>query len=76
MGLFFCFTIVFYSGRLNRHLERGFRLQIERDDLIALTVVLNEKLGRENQELAFKLAVKDQTLERTREHTVPGPAPS
>jgi hypothetical protein len=68
MGLFFSFTIVFFSGRLNRHLERGFRLQIERDDLLALTGTVNEKLGRENKELAFRLAVKDQTLDMAREH--------
>ena len=66
MALFFCFTIVYFSTRLNRHMERAFRLQVERDDLVSLTTILNEKLGRENQELAFKLAVKDQALDRTR----------
>ena len=66
MALFFCFTIVYFSGRLNRHMERAFRLQVERDDLVSLTSILNEKLGRENKELAFKLAVKDQALDRTR----------
>ncbi len=74
MALFFCFTIVFFARRLNRHLEQAFRLQLERDDLLSLTAILNEKLGRENKELAFKLAVKDATLERTREHKVPGSA--
>ena len=72
MALFFCFTIVFFARRLNRHLEQGFRLQLERDDLLSLTAILNEKLGRENKELTFKLAVKDQTIERTRERAVPG----
>src|SRR5438067_685391 len=66
MALFFCFTIVYFSGRLNRHMERAFRLQVERDDLVSLTTILNEKLGRENKELTFKLAVKDQALDRTR----------
>ena len=66
MALFFCFTIVYFSLRLNRHMERGFRLQVERDDLMALTSILNEKLGRENKELAYKLAVKDQMIERER----------
>jgi hypothetical protein len=72
MALFFCFTIVYFARRLNRHLEQGFRLQLERDDLLSLTAILNDKLGRENKELAFKLAVKDATLERTRERIVPG----
>ena len=72
MALFFWFTIVFFARRLNRHLEQGFRLQLERDDLLSLTAILNEKLGRENKELTFKLAVKDQTIERTRERAVPG----
>ncbi len=71
MALFFCFTIVFFARRLNRHLEQGFRLQLERDDLLSLTAVLNDKLGRENKELAFQLAVKDQVIDRTRERTVP-----
>jgi two-component system, sensor histidine kinase len=74
MALFFCFTILYFSGRLNRHMERGFRLQLERDDLASLTEVLNEKLGRENKELAFQLAVKGQVLDRTRERAIPGPA--
>ena len=74
MALFFCFTIVFYARRLNRYLEQGFRLQVERDDLVSLTTLLNDKLGRENKELAFKLAVKDQALDRTRERAVPGSA--
>ena len=71
MALFFCFTIVFFARRLNRHLEQGFRLQLERDDLLSLTATLNDKLGRENKELAFQLAVKDQVIDRTRERTVP-----
>jgi len=75
MALFFCFTIVFFARRLNRHLEQGFRLQLERDDLLSLTAILNDKLGRENKELAFKLAVKDQVIDRTRERTVPDPTP-
>jgi hypothetical protein len=74
MALFFCFTIVFYARRLNRYLEQGFRLQLERDDLLSLTAILNEKLGRENKELAFKLAVKDAAIERTRERAVPDPS--
>jgi hypothetical protein len=72
MALFFCFTIVYFAGRLNRHMGRAFRLQIERDDLVSLTTILNEKLGRENKELAFRLAVKDQALDRTRERAMPG----
>ena len=74
MALFFCCTIVYFSTRLHRHMERGFRLQVERDDLTSLTAVLNDKLGRENKELAFQLAVKGQVLDRTRERAVPGTA--
>lgn len=67
MALFFCFTIIFYARKLNRHLEEGFRLQIERDDLITLTGMLNEKLERENRELAHRVAVRGVSVESARE---------
>src|SRR5450432_735637 len=67
MALFFCFTIVFYARRLNRHLEHGFRLRIERDDLLTLTGMLNERLERENRELAHRVAVRGASAESARE---------
>ncbi len=67
MALFFCFAIVHYARKLNRHLERGFRLQVERDDLLALTGMLNEKLERENRELAHRVAVRGVSVESARE---------
>src|SRR5258708_2888624 len=66
MALFFCFAIVFYAGKLHRQLEQAFRLQIERDDLLTLTAMLNEKLQRENQELAHRVAVRGATAESAR----------
>jgi PAS domain S-box-containing protein len=66
MALFFCFAIVFYSRKLHRHLEEGFKLQIERDDLLTLTGMLNEKLERENRELAHRVAVRGVSGESAR----------
>jgi PAS domain S-box-containing protein len=67
MALFFCFAIVHYARKLNRHLEDGFKLQIERDDLLTLTAMLNEKLERENRELAHRVAVRGVSVESARE---------
>ncbi len=67
MALFFCFTIIFYARKLSRHLEEGFKLQVERDDLITLTGMLNEKLERENRELAHRVAVRGVSAESARE---------
>jgi PAS domain S-box-containing protein len=67
MALFFCFAIVFYARKLHRHLEEGFNLQIERDDLLALTGMRNEKLDRENRELAHRVAVRGVSVESARE---------
>ncbi len=66
-AVFFCLAIVYYSQRFYRHLERGFRLQLERDDLLALTAALNEKLARENEELAHRAAVRGASVETARE---------
>jgi PAS domain S-box-containing protein len=66
-ALFFCFAIVFYARVLNRQIESRFRLQIERDGLLELTSLLNEKLARENQELAHRVAVRSMSVESARE---------
>jgi PAS domain S-box-containing protein len=66
MALFFCSTIIFYSRRLSQYLEDNFRMQIERDDLIALTATLNQKLERENRDLAHRVAVRGASAESAR----------
>jgi len=67
LALFFCFTILYYAGKLTRNMEDSFRLQIERDDLLALTGMLNEKLERENRDLAHRVAVRGASVESARE---------
>jgi PAS domain-containing protein len=57
-ALFFCFAIVHYARQLHRNLEERFRLQIERDDLVAAMRSLNEKLVIENRDLAHRVAVR------------------
>lgn len=66
-ALFFCFAIVYYARKHNRHVEDAFRLQIERDELLSVTAVLNEKLSNENRELAHKAAVRGVSVENARE---------
>ena len=66
MALFFCFAVIYYSHKLHRHMEEGFRLQIERDDLLTLTGMLNEKLARENRDLAHRAAVRGVSAESAR----------
>ena len=66
-AIFFCFAIVYYARTLNRHIEQRFRLQIERDDLLELTGLLNERLERENKELAHRAAVRGMSVESARE---------
>ena len=66
MALFFCFAIVYYSRKLHRHLEKGFKMQLERDDLLVLTGMLNEKLERENRELAHRVAVRGISAQSAR----------
>jgi PAS domain S-box-containing protein len=68
-ALFFCFAIVFYARKLNRDIEERFRLEIERDDLLQLTSLLNEKLERENKELAHRAAVRGMSAESARERS-------
>ncbi|HSJ98639.1 MAG TPA: hypothetical protein VLC53_16305, partial [Myxococcota bacterium] len=46
-ALFFCFAIVYYARKLNRHIEERFRLELERDGLLELTETLNRTLERE-----------------------------
>jgi PAS domain S-box-containing protein len=66
-AMFFCFAIIHYSGRLHRHLEATYRLQMERDDLVALTSELNEKLEGEKLELAHRVAMRGVSVESARE---------
>jgi PAS domain S-box-containing protein len=66
-ALFFCFAIVYYARKLNHHHEARFRLEIERDDLMELTRLLNEKLEGENRELAHRAAVRGMSVEAARE---------
>lgn len=72
MALFFCFAIVYYARKLNAHLVEAYRLHIERDDLLTVTALLNEKLGRDNRELTYRLAVKEAT--RVEERPISGSA--
>ena len=46
-SIFFCFAIVYYSRKHHRHVEEAFKLQIERDELMAVTAVLNDPSYRE-----------------------------
>ena len=66
LALFFCFTILYYASKLSRNMEEAFRLQIERDDLLTLTGMLNEKLERENRDLAHRVAVRGASAESAR----------
>ena len=66
-ALFFCFAIVYYARKLHRDKEESFKLQIEHADLLALTAVLNQKLERENRELAHRVAVRGMSVESARE---------
>ena len=67
MALFFCFAIVYYARRLHRDKEESFKLQLEHGDLLTLTAVLNQKLERENRELAHRVAVRGMSVESARE---------
>lgn len=67
MALFFCFTIIYYAHRLHKDREAAYLLQLERDDLLTLTAVLNQKLERENRELAHRAAVRGMSVESARE---------
>jgi PAS domain S-box-containing protein len=66
-ALFFCIAIVYYARKLNRHHEERFRLEIQRDHLLELTRLLNEKLEQENRELAHRAAVRGMSVESARE---------
>ena len=67
LALFFCFAIVFYARRLYEFLEGNFRVQLERDDLLTLTSMLNQKLERENRDLAHRVAVRGASVESARD---------
>jgi PAS domain S-box-containing protein len=66
-ALLFSAAIVYYARKENRHLVQSFRLQLERDDLLRLTGLLNEKLQKENRELAHRAAVRGMSIEHARE---------
>ena len=66
-ALFFCFAIVFYARRLNADVEERMRLQIERDSLLELTGLLNDKLTQENRDLAHRAAMRSMSVEAARE---------
>ena len=63
MALFFCFAIVYYARKQTAYIEARLRLEMERDGLLELTTLLNEKLERENKELAHRAAVRGMTVE-------------
>jgi PAS domain S-box-containing protein len=65
-GAFFCFAIVYYARKLNRHTEERMRLEIERDELMELTALLNQRLANENRELAHRAAVRGMSVESAR----------
>jgi hypothetical protein len=66
-ALFFCFAIFYYAGKLHRHHDTSLRLQIERDDLAALTAVLNRKLEQEKSDLVHHAAVCGASAQTARE---------
>ena len=66
-ALFFCFAIVYYARRLNADVEERLRLHIERDSLLELTGLLNEKLAQENRDLAHRAAMRSMSVEAARE---------
>ena len=66
-SLFFCFAIVYYARKHSHHIEESFLLQIERDELLQVTGVVNEKLASENRELAHRAAVRGVSVENARE---------
>lgn len=66
-ALFFCFAILYYARRQNRHIVDSYRMQVERDELLDLTAVLNEKLQRENRELAHRAAMRGMSVHTARE---------
>jgi PAS domain S-box-containing protein len=66
-ALFFCFAIVFYARKLHADTEERIRLTLERDSLLELTALLNEKLTNENRELAHRAAMRGMSAEAARE---------
>lgn len=66
-ALFFCFAILYYAWRQNRHIVQSYRLQVERDELLELTAVLNEKLQKENRELAHRAAMRGVSVSHARD---------
>ena len=67
MAIFFCFAIVYYARKQTAYIEDRLRLEMERDGLLELTTLLNQKLERENKELAHRAAVRGISVESARE---------
>ncbi|QJR16183.1 PAS domain-containing protein [Usitatibacter palustris] len=65
-ALLFCVAIVYYSIKLNRHLEERFRMQVEHEDLLRVTGGVAERLSVENRELAHRAAVRGASMETAR----------
>ncbi len=65
-ALLFCAAIVYYSIKLNRHLEERFRMQVEHEDLLRVTGGVAERLSVENRELAHRAAVRGASMETAR----------
>ena len=66
-ALGFCVAVVYYARMHNRHLEKAFRLQIDRDELNALVSIINQKLGEQNRELVHRLAMRGVSAANARE---------
>jgi PAS domain-containing protein len=66
-ALFFCFAIVFYARKLHAGYEERIRLTMERDSLLELTALLNEKLTTRIRELAHRAAMRSISVEAARE---------
>ena len=62
-ALLFCAAIVGYARASYRMLEQRFRAELERDDLLEVTDLLNAKLHRENRDLAHRVAMRGLTAE-------------
>jgi PAS domain S-box-containing protein len=65
-ALLFCAAIVGYARASYRDVEARLRLELERDDLVELTDVLNAKLQQENRELAHRVAMRGLSAESAR----------
>lgn len=53
-ALFFCFALVYYAFKLNRHIEERFRLLIQNIALLEDAGGANARLERDNRELIYR----------------------